>query len=378
MKKKVPVVLVRCPRYGDEVEDALRKAFELLGGLRNFIRKGQKVLLKPNMLSARRPEEAVTTHPQVLRALIRLLKAIGAELAVGDSPANVMKIEEVWDRTGFGAVCLEEGVPLLNFERSGARGFAKNGFSFAIARPVLEADVVINLPKVKTHLLTIFTGAVKNSYGSVPGFQKTTLHKDFPKPKQFSELLSEVYAAAKPHLNIADAVVGMEGDGPSGGRPVSLGFLAVSPDGVALDSILCDLLGIRRDVVPYFGPARTRGLGETDCRMIELRGDRMDGLRPRSFQVPGTLRGRLIPGLLARALGRYLWIRPSFATHCTACGRCVKACPMGAVGLEGGRAILKSGELCIGCCCCHEVCPSGAIQMKMSPLLSLLRGGRMP
>ncbi|MCX7590554.1 MAG: DUF362 domain-containing protein [Kiritimatiellae bacterium] len=371
------VAQVHCASYSDEVESALRRALALLGGPEKFLPRGGMVLLKPNMLSARTPAQAVTTHPQVVRALIRIVKACGGRPVVGDSPANVMRIEEVWERTGIAAVCAAEHVPLVKFESAGARSFQTNGFSFAIAKPVLEADAIINIPKVKTHVLTILTGAVKNMYGTVPGFLKTSLHKEFPSPARFGALLAEIYGATKPHLNVADGIVGMEGDGPSGGKPIPLRFLMASDDGVALDTTLCGLLGINQNLVPCFAPLRNRHLGETEPQRIEVRGDPAGVLRPSSFRVPGTLKGRLVPSFLARFLGPYLWIRPSFTNRCYFCGMCLRTCPTGAITMADYRPSLD-GRICIGCCCCHEVCPNNAVTMRMSPLLRLLRGGKPP
>ena len=215
MTGQARVALTRCASYSVGVQEAVEQLFALLGGLDAFVKPGQSVLIKPNLLSAREPVEAVTTHPEVVRALIRIVKKHGAEPSVADSSSNVIKIEDLWTRTGFRAVCVEEKVPLLNLEKAGSVACSVNGFSFTIAKPVTEADVVINVPKVKTHVLTIFTGAVKNMYGAVPGFQKASLHKSYPTPREFGDLMAAIYSRAKPHLSIADGIIGMEGDGPS-------------------------------------------------------------------------------------------------------------------------------------------------------------------
>ncbi len=376
MSSRTRVAVVKCPSYSDDLAAAVDGLFAELGGIDAFVRPGQSILLKPNLLTSRTPEQAVTTHPELVRTLVRAVRGRGAEPVVADSPNNVTKIEKVWERTGFAAMCEEEGVPLLNLEKAGSKRFTIRGISFSIAQPVLDADLVINVPKVKTHVLTIFTGAVKNLYGTVPGFQKTSLHKSYPTPKDFGRLIATVYGAVRPQLSVADGIVGHEGDGPSGGRPVKLGFLAASADGVALDIVLCRLLGIDARAVPYFRELRRARTGETDFGRIEVRGAAMGEVSHPSFETPSTLAGKLIPGWLFRALGRYLWIRPGFLDQCVACGLCAKACPAGALSLKGRDRPVLDGKKCIECCCCHEVCPEKAVEMRKSPLLRAIRWGR--
>lgn len=378
MSARAKVAIVKCSTYSAGLQEAIDSLLAELGGTGVFVKPGQSVLIKPNLLASRTPDQAVTTHPEVVRALIRAFRGHGAEPCVGDSPNNVVKIEKVWERTGFSALCREEGVSLVNFEKAGSTRFTVDGVSFTVAQPVLDADVLVNVPKVKTHVLTIFTGAVKNLYGTVPGFQKTSLHKSYPTPRDFGRLLAALYSKVKPQLSIADGVVGLEGNGPSAGDPVELGFLAGSEDSVALDIALCRLLRIDLRAVPYFRELRKARLGETDWNNIEMTGTPIEDVAPAEFRTPSTLLGRLIPGWLMRRLKRYLWIRPEFLDHCVACGLCVKACPVGALSLEGRERPLLAGKKCIECCCCHEACPEKAVRMTQSPLFNAIRRGRLP
>lgn len=343
-----------------------------------FVKPGQRVLLKPNLLTDRRPEQAVTTHPELIRAVIRSVKATGGRPFVGDSPSNVAKIEKVWDTTGIRTVCNEEDTPLVTFEKAGSTPFTVDGIEFNIAKPVLEADVIINLPKAKTHVLTILTCAVKNLYGVVPGFQKSGLHKSHPDIRSFARLLAAINGKVRPQLHIVDAIQAMDGDGPSAGKPFNLGFVAASANAVAVDATLCRIIGVNPDIAAGLPESASLGLGPTAESDIEILGTPLKDIVPHGFRVPGTIRSRLIPATLVHMIGRFLWIRPRFTEQCIACGLCVKACPMQALSLVGTPRPVLTPAKCIGCCCCHEVCPQKAVQMKQSPLWSFLRRGRMP
>lgn len=378
MSVRSKVSFAACREYSRDMRPVLKELLTELGGIGAFVAPGQSVLIKPNLLTSRAPEQAVTTHPELIRALVRMVRDHGAVPAVGDSPTSVTKLEQVWEQTGFRRMCDEEDVPLLNLDAAGSTQFELNGVRVGIACPVLEADVLITVPKVKTHVLTVYTGAVKNLYGTLPGYQKATLHKTFPKPGQFGELIASIYGKLRPRLAIADGVVGMDGDGPSGGRPVGLGFLAASADGVALDAAVCRLLGIRIEAVPYFKGLNREKLGAVAAADIELAGTPLEELAPADFRLPSTLVAHLIPGWLVQIAAPFLWIRPAFTADCSSCGRCVKACSSQALTIAPKQRPVVDPERCIGCCCCHEVCPESAVRMTQSPLLSFLRRGRLP
>lgn len=366
-----PVAFTRCPSYAD-APAAVRRALDLLGGPGRFFRPGLRVLLKPNLLADCEPDKAVTTHPEFARAVIRIAKAAGCSVSVGDSPAGALRVREVWEKTGFRALCESENVPLLNLEQGGSRSFSCAGATVAIAAPVLDAGLVVNLPKVKSHTLTVFTGAVKNLYGTLPGFQKATLHKHFPTAGEMSRLVAELAAIVRPGLSLADGVVGMDGHGPSGGDPVALGFTAASENPGALDSALCTVLGIPRAAVPLF-----RHLPAGSFENPPLLGDVPQKGTIR-FRLPGSWKSRLIPRFLVRWLAPLFWIRPVLdPARCIRCGRCAEGCPPRALAFEKGSVPRLIGARCIGCCCCHEVCPVKAITMTESPLMRRISRGRL-
>ena len=361
------VAFEACRDYSDSLEDALHRLLAPLGGMAAFVQPGQSVLIKPNMLTDRAPDEAVTTHPEVVRAIVRAVRDCGGNPSVADSPASAAKLEQVWEKTGFRAMCEAEGVPLLNLERAGSLPFTVDGISFHVAKPVLEANVLISVPKVKTHTLTTLTAAVKNLYGTLPGYQKAQLHMAFPSPSEFGRMLRAISSKVRPALHIADGIIGMEGEGPAAGRPVALGFLAAATDAESLDLALCRLLGVSPAAVPYLDAAHF-------CETPLPPGFP----EPLRFRVPSTLGARLIPAPLVRLLGRLIWIRPGISEKaCIQCGRCVKACPVKALALESGWAAPRlTPSKCIGCCCCHEICPEKAISMMQSPVVRLLRRGK--
>lgn len=376
MPAKPTVALVRKSNYAAGMEDPVNELLKLLGGVEAFVKPGQTVLIKPNLLTDRFPDQHVTTHPEVVRALIRILKAGGASISVGDCASSVIKIESVWEKTGFASLCREENVPLLNLERLGSVRFDFNGHSFSIAKAFFDSDVVISVPKVKTHVLTTLTAAVKNMYGAVPGYQKTSLHKLFPNRDDFGRLMAEIYRRTPLHLSIADAIVGMQGDGPSAGTTANLGFLAASTDAVALDLVLCRILGIKPASIPYLRELTGHDGPDAYLERVETLGAGPDDLKIERFVLPRTFP---IPRWLVRLLGPFVWIRPAFGDKCVSCGKCVMACPMKALAIrQDGDIPALDTSRCIGCCCCHEICPRKAISMTQSPLLNLARRGRLP
>lgn len=374
------VAIVRCADYAPRrIKAAIGELMEAMGGVGSLVTPGASVLIKPNLLTDALPDQAKTTHPEVPRALIRILREAGAKVSVGDSPASAAKLDRVWERSGYRALCAAEGATMTRFEHHATMPLRCDDQVLQVAEPVLKADLVVNVPKVKTHILTTFTGAVKNLYGALPGYQKTLLHREYPTPAAFGRLPAALYARIRPGLNVADAIVGMQGAGPSGGDPIALGFLAASTDAVALDTAICAALNINVHGLPWRRhlPADCAAALNTDAIDYPLLRPR--DVQPPRFRVPAPLWPRLIPGWPARWLGRLAWIRPSFDATCIRCGRCVKACCNDALRLsaDDSRPVLDP-QRCVACCCCHEVCPARAVTMRQSPLLHWIRRGRLP
>ncbi|MDO9069241.1 MAG: DUF362 domain-containing protein [Deltaproteobacteria bacterium] len=366
------VSLVKCDSYGSQkILEAVTRAVDLLGGISSFVKPGNKVLLKPNLLSSKTPDQAITTHPAVVEAVIIMVKEAGGIPMVGDSPAGAVKnLEEFWNTTGMLEVCRRHSVELISFERSGVHQEERNGKKYHIASPMLDADVIINLPKLKTHSLTLMTGAVKNMYGVIPGLKKSMYHKQAPKPWDFSKLVVDVYALARPHLTIIDAVVGMEGMGPSAGNPRELGFIMAGQDGVALDSYAAHLLGKKPLDIPTTKISAQQKLGIADLKQIEVLGGQILPLK--DFKWPPNWFYSLIPNFLAKYAARLFWVRPAIDPKlCINCGYCVESCPVSALASIGAVPEFNY-KLCINCLCCSEVCPQHAVYQKRSPVAKLL------
>jgi len=365
------VALSRAENYETAtLERAAREVLDHLGGLERFAGRGDIVLLKPSMLSAREPERAVTTHPEVVRVFIKMLKGLGATVVVGDSPAGAHRgVARVWERTGILQVCRAEKVELLNFEASGGEMVEAASGRILITDALKRVDLVVNLAKLKTHSLTLLTGSVKNLFGVVPGFVKGEAHKRHPKAEDFSGVLLDVYSAVKPALSFVDAVVGMEGEGPASGEPRLLGFVAAGVDAVALDTVASEILGVDPLSIPTTRLAAARNLGVAALEDIELKGEPWQRFAVADFKLPSSWSARIVPGWLAKLIGKWLWIRPvENPRNCTRCGLCIESCPVSAVAWskDGAGNLEFDYRKCVSCLCCHEICGSRAIELERS------------
>lgn len=322
---------------------------------------GKTVLLKPNMIGQYAPETHANTHPSLVRALVEMLRGRGALVTVGDNPGT----------SGYGAVArsarisgLEEA-SLGAFENIGTDTrrvpLEGRGTSVTVSRKVLDTDVLISLPKFKTHVFTRITGAVKNSYGFLVGGDKARLHLDFPGYRTFSEVLVEVYGLRVPDLAIMDAVVGIQGNGPQNRSLYRAGKLLASDDGVALDSVMSRMMGMRPDRIAMLELANRSGLGEIDPARIEVIGD---AGRLRRFRRPVPSIPQVFGGTWTRIFFPDIG-RPRFDVDeglCTTCGNCLEACPADAIVMGEGRPNYDYDN-CIACYCCMELCPQTAITL---------------
>lgn len=370
MKSKVS--LVRCEDYTPvKVEQAVRKAVDLLGGVTNLIKPGSKVLVKPNLLMAVEPETGIVTHPEIVRAVIHILKDINARIFLGDSPSawggQIEQIELVWERSGIKRIAQEEKVELVRFERT--RWYEE----FALTTWIDEVDYIVSLPKFKTHDLTILTGAIKNLFGLVVGLYKTELHRRYFTGQDFAKMLADLYQIVKPTLSLVDGVLALEGDGPAtAGKPKNLGLILAGTDAVSIDSVLALIMGLRPLDILTTQEASRRNLGNSRIEDIEILGEDIAEVIREPFKLPKTWFKYKLPRPFIELAKKIIRFYPDIDSRlCSLCGACILSCPQKVIKCKDNRMVINYSG-CIACFCCQESCPEGAITIKRSLIVRLL------
>lgn len=351
------------PATYENINKAVHHAFEMFP----MQIQGKKVLIKPNLLRPSRPEEGIITNPALLRAVVKEVESLNpSSIVVGDNPgvfaygAN----EESFRTTGLMEAAGGHYVNIGNDARKVPFNpvFASE---ISVSGAVLDADVVISLPKFKTHGLTVITGAIKNNYGFLPGAQKARFHKIAGNAERFQELIVDVFKLRIPDFFIVDAVVGMEGNGPASPDLRDIGLILVSDNAVALDAVIATMMGIEEPgKLRFLQKAKEAGLGDYDLNTIEIIGELK---RLRDFKLP-PLSGEAL--LNNESLNEFLQsktlMRPQAdPALCTGCATCVAHCPASALSIndELGFPQVDADE-CIACFCCQEMCPEKAITLK--------------
>jgi uncharacterized protein (DUF362 family)/Pyruvate/2-oxoacid:ferredoxin oxidoreductase delta subunit len=369
------VGIERCTTYGrQEVRSALLRLLEPLGGMRHFVHPGERVLLKPNMLYAKAPEHAVTTHPELLRAAIVLVQEAGGIPLVGDSP-GFGDFRKVAGKSGMQQVIEETGAEPAEFTESLERPAPGMFKRFELARPYLEADRVINLPKLKTHEMMTLTCAVKNLFGAVVGHAKAGWHMKAGADRElFARMLLEIYLLRPPDLTIVDAVTAMEGNGPGSGDPREVGLLLAGTNPVAVDVIAAELAGIPKKLLFVENTARRLGIAGAERTAIATTGLPLDEARVVPFRLPPLSDVQWgLPPFLKNRLRHYLTTRPCvIPEQCKLCGICADACPPRAITISEGKLAFDY-HACIRCFCCRELCPHGALDVRTGALLKVIK-----
>lgn len=378
------VVLVKCEDYEyNNVYNAVKRGVELLGGPQAFAKQGEKILLKPNLLSADSPERCSTTHYNVFKAVGELFKQTGADLYYGDSPgihspqaaSKKTLIAQAADELNIKSADFQNGVEVVNEN-------AMQNKKFVIAKGVYECDGLISLPKLKTHALTRMTGCIKNQFGCVPGALKGEFHVRIPDVNDFCRMLVDLNSLIKPRLYIMDGIYAMEGNGPRGGTPKKLGVILISEDPVALDATACRIIDLDPLHVPTIRFGMESGLGTYNTKEIIIIGDSIEDFYCPDFvarrePVAPYKYGRGLK-MLRNILVPKPYIIPSL---CVKCGMCIKACPVKPKVInwkndDKSKPPVYDYKRCIRCYCCQELCPESAVKIKKPLIRKLLSIGR--
>ena len=356
---------------------ALEKVLEDLGGIGSFVTRGDRVLLKPNLLTAAPPEAAVVTHPAFVEAVAELIVDAGATPFIGDSP-SIGGLARTLSKSGYDPFMKRMGIQAVPF-RETASVDAPEGRVFRhmdLAQEVFGFDRLINLAKLKTHTQMVLTLAVKNLFGTIAGADKAMWHlkagKDYD---TFATVLVQILESVKPTVSLLDGILGMEGDGPSSGNPRHIGIIGASTDALALDATVCRLLGLRVESVRTCVLGESLGVGVTAKDRIKVTGDELDGFPLRDFQPPKsmTVTWNLPAGNVARRLlERFLVTKPAIdESDCVGCWNCLDHCPPSAISERDGKMVIDYAK-CISCFCCQEICPNKAVHVVQPRLGRLL------
>ncbi len=372
---KTTVALKACASYDDQaVQAAVDELFALCGGVESLVKPGDRVLIKVNLLMKRTPDQATTTHPAVAKAIVRAVQRSGATAILADSPGGPYTrghLRGIYEACGMAAVAKETGC-VLNDDFSVTARYLPDGKAarqLDLIGVLDHVDVVITVGKLKTHGLTTMTGCVKNLYGTIPGTTKVEYHARYQDVALFSNMLLDICAAVKPCFAILDAIVGMEGEGPSGGRPRTIGALIGGKNAHAVDAVGAQLIGLAPRQVTTLEAAQRRGL----LPEYVIAGDAPEPMIIRDFDIPmGLRRGSWVR--MMNALPQAFRPRPVF-THkrCDGCGTCVRACPAKAISMDEHRRPHVDVRACIRCYCCQELCPKTDVEVRRNPIFALLK-----
>lgn len=353
-------VMIHPARY-ENCQEAVNRAFELFP----LDIAGKKIVIKPNVLRASEASEHIVTNPALLRAVIEKVETMSPlEIIVGDNPGlfNYGDNENSFEKTGLMAAAkgyyrnLGDSMQNLSFS---PEYMAEVGVSQAI----MDADIFISLPKFKTHGLTVMTGAIKNSYGILPGAQKARLHQIAGTPERFHEVIVDVFRLRVPDLFIMDAVVGMEGNGPASPELREIGLILAADNAVALDAVVARMMGVDPGRLRFLQKAKALGLGDFDAQMIQIDGQMT--VLP-DFKLP-PLGGEAIAGnpTIQNFLNTKAYVKPKADPElCTACGACIEHCPVSALAMDATSIPVVDADTCIACFCCQEICPEKAMSLN--------------
>ena len=360
------VAVVRCKTYDVEaVKPALEEALNAVNGL-DFVQPGMKIIIKPNLVSFKKPDAAATTHPALLEALVEMLLARGADVTIGDSPGgphSLPLLNRVYAATGMDRV-EKLGAKLNRNMNEKTVDFPEGKVlkNFTYTEYLDEADAIIDFCKLKSHGMLGMSAAVKNLFGTIPGLKKPEVHYKFQNDAEFADMLVDLNEYFKPRLAICDAVVGMEGNGPTAGTPRQIGAIIASKSTYYADVVGAELIGMNIDGLPTLQAAYERGFAPSSSKNLRVYGD-IRALTVDDFKAPPVRglsfmrKGNVLHFISKAALEHKPTLKKRF---CVGCGECARMCPAKAIEMKNKKPHINR-EKCIRCFCCQEFCPRAAM-----------------
>jgi uncharacterized protein (DUF362 family)/Pyruvate/2-oxoacid:ferredoxin oxidoreductase delta subunit len=381
LDEKSKVALVTCSSYDEAaVFAAVQRGIELIGGMESYIKSGESIVLKPNILVGETPEKIIGPHPAVFKAVAQLAQAVTPSVSYGDSPAFGKPANHA-QKAGLAGTAETLNIPLADFENGREVHFPDSPFikQFTLANGVLDANGLISIAKFKTHQLTRLTGPIKNQFGCVPGALKAEFHLKLPNPIDFAKMLVCLNLYIRPRLYIVDGIIAMEGNGPRGGDPIKMNVLLFSKDPVAIEVMMCHLINLDPAFVPTIKFGAEYGLGSSQVEEVEWVGDPFEPLIQKRFNVVREPVHPVTSSGMTPFLRNLISPRPVIDTvRCNHCGTCVRSCPVTPKAVDwhdGGRlgSPTYKYERCIRCFCCQELCPERAVSIQTPLLGRILR-----
>lgn len=377
MSKKSQIAIKKIK--SKDIKTAVFSALELIGAERLMNKEGMTVVLKPNLLMGKPPERAVNTNPEVVRSVIQWVKQFNpSKIYVCDSAGGQKPgiTETAMKESGIKAICENEGVECIPFEKTEREHYdvpePLELKEFTSSHLLKTADLIINIPKIKTHWQCLLTCCIKNMFGTILLGNKAKTHAQFPTLERFSSALADIYSVSNPQLTLIDGYLCQEGKGPSQGDVMNLDLILAGFDGIALDTIVCKIIGFDPDEIIYLAKAEKKGLGTTNLENMEILGEKVENIR-RDFKRPKKRPISMpLPKWLADYVGKTIFkASVKFSRErCKLCSTCWSNCPGDAIipppEIKKGNIPQWIKKKCITCYCCVELCPHEAVDFKLN------------